>query len=64
MLPQEGYADACRSYAATIVGTPCVKCGAAAPALDLGDTRWDALAAALRQAPAAVDPLSHESGRP
>ena len=59
LLPQEGYADACRSYAASIQGTPCAKCAEPAPALDLGDTRWDALAAALRQAPAAVDPLSH-----
>jgi hypothetical protein len=59
VLPQEGYADACRYYAASIQGTRCAKCGEPAPALDLGDTRWDALAAALRQAPAAVDPLSH-----
>jgi hypothetical protein len=58
-LPQEGYADACRYYAASIAGSACVKCGEPAPALDLGDTRWDALATALRQAPAAVDPLSH-----
>jgi hypothetical protein len=56
VLPQEGYAQACRHYASAIAGTPCAKCGERAPALDLGDTRWDALAEALRNAPPSVEP--------
>jgi hypothetical protein len=56
VLPQEGYAAACRYYAIAVEGTPCAKCGEPAPALDLQDTRWDAFAAALRSAPTATDP--------
>ena len=59
VLPQEGYAHACRHYAAAIEGTKCAKCGTPAPKLDLSDVRWDALATALRAAPKAADPLTH-----
>lgn len=58
VLPQEGYSRACRDYEAAIEGTPCAKCGTAAPRLDLRDIRWEALATALRAAPKAVDPLA------
>lgn len=59
-LPQEGYAQACRSYAASVEGTPCAKCGEAAPVLDWGDTRWDAIAAALRQAAEAAKTVTSD----
>jgi 3-hydroxyanthranilate 3,4-dioxygenase len=52
-LPQEAYARACRIYAESIAGSACTKCGERAPALDLGDIRWDAVAAELRRPPAA-----------
>lgn len=64
VLPQEGYAAACREYARSVAGRACQKCGSPAPALDLGDTRWDDVAAALRNAPKAVDPLVHAAGAP
>jgi len=55
ILPQAGYAAACRYYAESIAGTPCMKCGDVAPALDLGDIRWDAVADALRKQPKAAE---------
>jgi hypothetical protein len=46
-LPQEAYARACREYDETIAGTPCATCGDRARALELGDIRWEAVAAGL-----------------
>jgi hypothetical protein len=51
-LPQEAYARACVVYADAIAGSACVKCGDLAPDLEIGDIRWDAVAAELRRAPA------------
>jgi 3-hydroxyanthranilate 3,4-dioxygenase len=58
VLPQDGYARACRYYAGAIAGTPCKACGETAPALDLNGTRWDELAIALANEAPAVDPLA------
>jgi hypothetical protein len=55
VLPQAGYAAACRYYAESLEGTPCAKCGNVAAALDLGDIRWDAVADALRKEPKAAE---------
>jgi hypothetical protein len=48
-MPQEAYARSARYYAEAIAGSACGKCGERAPSLDLGDIRWDAVAAELRR---------------
>lgn len=48
-LPQEAYSRSARYYAEAIAGSACGKCGEPAPSLDLGDIRWDAVAAELRR---------------
>jgi hypothetical protein len=58
VVPQDGYARACRYYAASIAGKPCAKCGTVAPPLDLHGTRWDEIAKALENEPLADDPLA------
>jgi hypothetical protein len=56
--PQDGYARACRYYAANVAGKPCATCATPAPELDLAGTRWDEIAAALQNEPIAIDPLA------
>jgi hypothetical protein len=57
-LSQDAYGKSCSYYAEAVAGKPCAACGALAPALDLEGTRWDELAVALADEPAAVDPLA------